>query len=336
MGLLSRFLRPAGGVPVDPTTLPVEGRAPEFAGITAWLNGGPLTVAGLAGKVVLVDFWTYSCVNCVRTLPYVQAWHEAYKDKGLVIVGVHTPEFDFEKDEANVRAALAKYGITYPVAMDNDYATWNAYSNHYWPAHYFVDAKGDVRYHHFGEGNYGHSEAVIKALLAEAGAAASGDVSGTIDAGVDFKKIGSPETYLGFDRLEYLGSPEAVRPGVVTKFTAPKTAALNVFYFSGAWELDKDCAMPREGGAAITYRVRAAKVHMVLSGGGETKKIRVTVDGRPLSANERGADVDADSVVTVNDGRMYDLVDGRGDYGEKLLELTFLDPDVKCYAFTFS
>lgn len=335
MGILSRFFRPSGGSPVDPTTLPVEGRAPEFAGIERWLNGGPLTMAGLAGKVVLVDFWTYSCVNCVRTLPYVRAWHEAYRDKGLVVVGVHTPEFEFEKDAANVQAALAKYGITYPVAMDNGYATWNAYNNHYWPAHYFVDAKGDVRYHHFGEGNYGHSEEVIKTLLAEAGKDATGGVSGAIDVGVDFKKIGSPETYLGFDRLEYLGSPETVRPGVITRFTAPKTATLNVFYFLGAWEVTADGAMPREAGAKIIYRVQAAKMHFVMDGAGKERRVRVTLDGSPLDRNARGADVSEDSVITVKEGRMYDVIDGHGDYGEKLVELTFLEPDVKCYAFTF-
>lgn len=336
MGIFSRIFRAAGGDPVDPTSLPVEGKAPEFAGIIAWLNGGPLTMAGLAGKVVLVDFWTYSCVNCVRTLPYVQAWHEAYKEKGLVIVGVHTPEFDFEKNESNVRDAVMKFGITYPVAMDNGYVTWNAYNNHYWPAHYFVDANGNVRYHHFGEGNYGHSEEVIKALLAEAGAEAAGDVSSGIAAGVDFKKIGSPETYLGFDRLEYLGSPETVRPGVVTRFTAPKTASLNVFYFVGAWEVMNDCAIAREAGAKIIYRIRASKVHFVMDGAGEKRKVRVTVDGKPPGEKIRGNDVGADGVVIVTDGRMYDIVDGRGDYGEKLVELTFLESGVKCYAFTFS
>ncbi len=335
MGILSRLFRATGGVPVDPASLPVEGRAPEFVGIERWLNGGPLTIAGLAGKVVLVDFWTYSCVNCVRTLPYVRAWHETYGDKGLVVVGVHTPEFEFEKDAANVHAALKKYGIAYPVAMDNAYATWNAYSNHYWPAHYFVDAKGDVRYHHFGEGNYGHSEEVIKSLLAEAGTTTTGGVSGTVGDAIDFKKIGSPETYLGFDRLEYLGSPETVRPGVVTRFTAPKAASLNVFYFVGAWEVAIDGATAREADAKIIYRVRASKVHFVMDGAGKERRVRVSLDGKPLGEASRGADVGADSVVTVKEGRMYDLVDGRGDYGEKLLELTFLEPGVKCYAFTF-
>src|SRR5687768_7616968 len=220
MGIIDRiFRKPAG--PVTPQSLGIEGRAPELRGITGWINSEPLTMAGLRGKAVLVDFWTYSCVNCVRTLPYVNAWHEGYKDKGLVIIGVHTPEFEFEHDRSNVEAAVARFGISYPVAIDNDYATWKAYKNRYWPAHYFIDVKGNIRYQHFGEGGYDHSEGVIRALLQEIGSPAQNVNAGAgVSTDVDLARIGTPETYLGFQRVEYLGSPESVRKDVAQRYTS--------------------------------------------------------------------------------------------------------------------
>lgn len=338
MGFLDRFLRKPQG-PMSPQSLPIEAKAPEFKGLTGWINSAPLTLASLAGKVVLVDFWTYSCINCVRTIPYVRAWHDAYKERGLVIIGVHTPEFDFEKDRANVEAAVARFGIAYPVALDNDYAMWNAYRNHYWPAHYFIDAKGNIRYQHFGEGGYDHSEAVINALLEEAGAARDGrDVSKSIESDIDFGKIGTPETYLGFARMEYLGSPESVRKDAVQRYSTVRDPAPNIFYFDGAWEIRDEYAVPREAGAAIIYRISASKAHAVMDGGGAAARMRVTLDGKALTGANRGADAavsGGESVVTVRDGRMYDLVDLHGAYGTHLLKLEFLDPGAKCYAFTF-
>lgn len=339
MGELDRFLRRffkrrAGRVSAQ--SLPVEGRAPEFKGIAEWLNGPALTMKDLAGKVVLVDFWTYSCVNCVRTIPYLKAWHEAYKDKGLVIVGVHTPEFEFERDVANVRDAVAKSGIGYSVAVDNDYVMWNAYRNHYWPAHYFIDARGRIRYHHFGEGGYGHSEAVIKALLEEAGAARSeGDASASVVMDVDFKKIGTPETYFGFARMEYLGSPESVRKDAAQRYSTVRDPAPNVFYLEGAWEIRDEYAMNVEAGCRVVYKITAAKVHLVMEGPEGGAAVEVRLDGAPVTASARGKDVGDDGTLAVREGRMYDLVDHGGAYGTHLLELTFLAPGVKCYAFTF-
>jgi thiol-disulfide isomerase/thioredoxin len=328
-----------GGEPrVDPGSLPVEGRAPEFARIAAWFNSEPVAMASLRGKVVLVDFWTYSCINCIRTLPHVKAWHDAYKDRGLVIVGVHTPEFEFEKDPENVKAAIARYGIEYPVALDNDYATWEAYKNHYWPAHYFIDAKGNVRYHHFGEGAYGHSEAVIRALLAEAGSAPPETVAKEGGKAPDFSRIGTPETYLGFDRMEYLGSPESVRLDEPSRYSAVNDPALNIFYFDGSWDVKRDHAVPAGSGARLVYKCRASKVNLVMAGSPEGKRVRVRVDGKALGDAMRGTDAkdeNGEAVVTVKDGRLYELVDAKGDYADKLLELTFLDPGTKCYAFTF-
>ncbi|HTM68590.1 MAG TPA: thioredoxin family protein [Candidatus Binatia bacterium] len=335
MSFLDRlFRKPAG--PVTPQSLAVEGRAPEFAGIASWLNSAPLTMAGLRGKVVLVDFWTYSCVNCVRTLPYVQAWHRAYKDKGLVVVGVHTPEFEFEHDFANVETAVKRFGIEYPVAVDNDYAMWNAYKNRYWPAHYFIDVRGDVRYQHFGEGGYGHSEEVIKALLMEAGRPSpETDAAQDVPSDTDFARIGTPETYLGFQRLEYLGSPEGVRKDEPKRYTAVLAPALNIFYLDGLWEIRDDYAVPREPGAAIVYKFSAAKAHLVMDAMPDGVKIKAALDGKPLAADQRAGDVAEDSTVTVREGRMYDLVDLRGKYGAHVLRLEFQGPGAKVYAFTF-
>lgn len=335
MGILKRLFGRRSRQ-VSAQSLPREGRAPEFVGIESWINSEPLTMASLRGKVVLVDFWTYSCVNCVRTLPHLNAWHETYAKRGLVIVGVHTPEFEFEREKANVESAVARFGIKYPVALDTGFATWEAYRNRYWPAHYFVDAKGDIRYHHFGEGAYEHSEAVIRALLDETGADTGIKiVSEGIDAGADFKKIGTSETYLGFSRLEYLGSPESVRKDAVRRYTAISEPASNIFYFDGEWEIRDDYAVPRAPGASIVYRVTAAKVNLVMGSDGVPARVRVTLDGGPLDDASRGVDADEESVVAVTDGRLYELIDLRGAYGTHLLRLEFLDPGVKCYAFTF-
>ncbi len=337
------FPRPA----VDAGQLSVEGELPEFEGLTGWLNSPPLTKKQLAGKTVLVDFWTHSCVNCLRTIPHLRAWHEAYARHGLVIVGVHTPEFGFEKDAAGVALAVERLGIAYPVALDNDYVLWNRYRNRYWPAHYFADARGRLRYHHFGEGGYGHSEAVIRALLREAGAelpAASTPPDGPAPARSPDQ---TPETYLGFDRLEYLGSPESVRPGVSQRYSAVSRPALNVFYLDGVWEIGNEFAVPREAGARLLYRIAAGQVNLVMEGAKGGSRVEVELDGQPLDAANRGVDVGGDgdgpTVALVKEGRMYNLLDARGpstrlgtgDRSEKLLELTFIDPGTKVYAFTF-
>lgn len=332
MSILSALLGRRGAA-LDPASLPVEGRAPEFADIAAWLNGPPLTMTGLRGRVVLVDFWTYSCINCLRTLPCLRAWHRAYKENGLVIVGVHAPEFNFERDLGNVKDAVARFGIEYPVAVDNDHATWKAYRNRYWPAHYFIDAKGNIRYQHFGEGSCNRSEAVIRALLAETGAGA--EARAVLPQAPDISKIGTPETYLGYERVEYLGSPEPLRMDAPRRYSSAKYVARNVFYLEGTWKISAEYAAPTEIGAKIIYRYSASSVHLIMDGGGNAHRVRLTLDGAPLSERVRGIDVVSDSALTVRGGRLYDLVDARGVYGEHLLALEFPDPGVKCYAFTF-
>lgn len=335
---LSRLFGRGTAVTVEPEDLPVEGHMPEFTGITAWLNGSPLSTEDLRGKVVLIDFWTYSCVNCIRTLPYVSAWHERYKDKGLVIIGIHSPEFPFEQDLSNVRAQIMRHGIAYPVALDNDYAMWRAYGNRYWPAHYFVDARGRIRYHHFGEGGYAHSEAVIRGLLKEAGQDLGEEAPGVPEVpATDFDRIGTPETYLGYERVEYLGSPETLRMDADQTYSVPPEPAKNIFYLDGSWEVRKDCAVPKGYGARIVYRVRAAKVNLVMDGAGTSARIHVTMDGKEVPDGALGKDLVREgtrAVADVREGRLYGLVD-TDDYADRLIEIRFLEPGARVYAFTF-
>lgn len=337
MGLkkfLARF-RPAAAV--DAENLPIEGELPEFDQAALWINSPPLSKKLLAGKVVLVDFWTHSCVNCLRTLPRLRDWHKTYSDRGLVIVGVHTPEFGFEKDPNGVREAVRRLGIEYPVVLDNDYVLWNRYRNHYWPAHYFIDARGRVRYHHFGEGGYENSEAVIRSLLKEAGTVPTEMPRPARPSTTKHELIKTPETYLGFDRLEYLGSPESVKPGVVQRYSVAKEPALNVFYLGGDWKIDSEYAVPLQPGARLVLRFAASQVNLVMQGTTEGSRVVIRLNGRLLGEEDRGADVgrDGTSTVVVKEGRMYNLVDSGSDYSQKILELTFADPGAELYAFTF-
>jgi thiol-disulfide isomerase/thioredoxin len=334
--LLGKLL---GGGPgeVTPESLPTEGEMPEFRGISDWFNTEPLTREALRGRVVLVDFWTLSCVNCIRTLPHLKAWHDRYREAGLTVVGIHTPEFGFEKEAANVKAALERFGIGYAVALDNDYAMWKAYRNHYWPAHYFVDRAGRIRYHHFGEGGYDHSEAVLRALLSEDGSVPEAPEVKTA-ADVDLSKVGTPETYLGYERLEYLGSPEPVKMDEVARYSTVMKPAGNVFYLEGHWEITREWAAPRSEDATLLFKLKASSINLVMDAGQEMKRVQVEMDGGPLRDHEMGADaknIDKRSVVYVNEGRMYELVNTQGTYSERELRLTFTDPGVKLYAFTF-
>lgn len=290
-------------------------------GIAGWFNtpgNAPLGAQDLAGKVVLVDFWTYSCINCIRTLPYLTDWHAKYADKGLVILGVHTPEFAFEKEAGNVRRALQKYGITYPVAQDNDFATWDAYGNRYWPAKYLFDADGKLVYTHFGEGEYDVTENKIRALLAAAGATIDMPMAEEI-AGPDFSRIGSPETYLGYERGTRFGT--AVVPDEQRTYAAPPSAVLNRAYLDGAWTVQDERSVLAEAGGRIVYRFRAAKVHLVM-GAPAPVRVRLRLDGALIGE------------ITVSAKDLYTLVDKDG-YAEGLLEIEFLDPGVEVYAFTF-
>jgi cytochrome c biogenesis protein CcdA/thiol-disulfide isomerase/thioredoxin len=321
-------------------TLPIEDDAPELTGAVAWLNSPPLTTEALKGKVVLVDFWTYSCINCLRSIPYIEAWAEKYKDQGLVVIGVHAPEFAFERNIDNVKKAIADLHITYPVAIDNDYQIWRAFNNQYWPAHYFIDAKGEIRYHHFGEGDYGESEHVIQQLLAEAG---HGNVPASLvavqatgaEAASDISDTKSPETYIGFNRAENFVSPGGTVRSEPHGYTAG-TPRLNEWALSGEWTVDGESAVLNQKDGSIVYRFHARDLHLVLGPAPESGLIRfrVTIDGA-APGGSHGTDVDADGQGVVTSQRLYQLVRQSGDITDHTFEIQFLDPGVQAYAFTF-
>jgi cytochrome c biogenesis protein CcdA/thiol-disulfide isomerase/thioredoxin len=326
--------------PEPPEKLLVEDFHPSFAGATQWLHSAPVTSESLKGKVVLVDFWTYSCINCLRTIPYIRAWAEKYKDQGLVVIGVHTPEFAFEQKVANVQRAIANLHITYPVAIDNDYAIWRAFENHYWPAHYFIDAQGRVRYHHFGEGNYDHSERVIQQLLKEAGRSNKSpglvavSASGAESAS-DNKDLHSSETYIGYLRAGNFASPGGIADDVAHVY-ATGTPRLNEWSLSGDWTVGGEHADLNTKDGAIVYRFHARDLHLVLGSapGGEPIRFRVTIDGKPPGDNH-GTDVDAAGDGIVTEQRLYQLIRQSGTIGDRTFEIQFLDPGVQAYAFTF-
>ncbi|MHA4967794.1 cytochrome c biogenesis protein DipZ [Pseudomonas extremorientalis] len=308
-------------------TLPIEGALPPLDGAVQWLNSPPLATEALKGKVVLVDFWTYSCINCLRTLPYVKAWAEKYRDQGLVVIGVHAPEFAFERDVNNVTQAMKDLGITYPVAIDNNYKIWRAFNNQYWPAHYFADAKGQIRYHHFGEGDYAESERVIQQLLREAGA--KNVAGGLIEAdakGVqqapDMNEVQSPETYLGSQRAE--------------NFVKSGPLALNQWTLQGQWNVGGQQATLDQAGGRIVYRFHARDLHLVLGPGADGKPVRfkVTIDGQ-APGGAHGTDVAPDGSGTVTEQRLYQLVRQPGAVQDRTFTIEFLDPNVSAYAFTF-
>jgi cytochrome c biogenesis protein CcdA/thiol-disulfide isomerase/thioredoxin len=320
--------------------LPVEGGMPPLAGAIEWLNSKPLTAEELKGKVVLIDFWTYSCINCLRAIPYVRAWAEKYKDQGLVVIGVHTPEFAFEKDIDNVRRAMADLGVTYAVAVDYDYAIWRAFNNRYWPAHYFVDAEGRIRHHKFGEGGYDGSERVIQQLLAEAGAkgVAPGVVSVSAtgaQAASDMADVLSPETYVGYERAENFVSPGGATPDAAHDYT-DGDPRLNEWGLAGSWTIGKEHATLDAAGGGIVYRFHARDLHLVLgpANDGEPVRFRVTLDGA-APEDDHGVDVDADGSGVVTGQRLYQLVRQKGPVRDRTFEIRFLDPGAEAYAFTF-
>lgn len=305
------------------------GNAPEFIAGGKWINSAPLTMQALRGKVVLVDFWTYTCINCIRTLPYIRSWHEKYKDKGLVIVGVHTPEFEFEKDLDNVKKAAADFELTYPIMQDNDYKTWRAYANRYWPAKYLIDKNGKIRYTHFGEGDYDETEEMIQRLLKEAGS--------TVDEKIENPtyrvETRSPETYLGYERMAGIVSPEPVRPDILTEFSAPAILPRNSFAFTGKWTIGGERAMPQTG-ATLTYHFEAKEVFLVMRPKEDAKGgIRVFLDGVPVPEKFKGEDVEQSNVKITTD-RLYKLIK-LPSAGKHILKLEVLDGDIELYAFTF-
>jgi cytochrome c biogenesis protein CcdA/thiol-disulfide isomerase/thioredoxin len=320
----------ANDSPGKSSGLPVLGSAPEFVDNQKWFNtpgGKPLTLRGLRGRVVLVDFWTYSCINCLRTLPYLTAWDKTYRKDGLTIIGVHSPEFPFEKDAGNVEEAIKRNGIHYPVVQDNDLATWTAYSNQYWPAEYFIDAKGRVRFAHFGEGEYDEKEQIIRELLAEAGRPVAAHDSGA--HGIEASRgVATPETYLGAARAERFTNP-TLSPGTHA-FAKPPAPGPNEFAFSGRWRITLDSATAKGGSLRLDFGAR--RVYLVLGSPGRPRRVKVLLDGEPIPPSLAGADVH-DGVVQVDSQRLYNLVDMPG-VGHHVLAL---EPEagVTGYAFTF-
>lgn len=331
---------PTNEAPTDLANLPVEGMMPPLTGATTWINTPPLTTEQLRGKVVVVDFWTYSCINCIRSIPYVRAWAEKYKDQGLVVIGVHTPEFAFEKSEANVRQNIQRLGITYPVAMDNEFAIWRAFKNQYWPAHYFIDAKGQIRHHHFGEGDYDGSERVIQQLLKEAGAAnVARDVVDVqaqgAEAAADMAQVESPETYVGYARAENFRSPGGLANDVIKDYVAAPLQ-LNGWSLSGRWRVTREHADLQAAGGRVAFRFKARDLHLVMgpSKTGEQPRFRVLVDGAAPGSNA-GSDIDAQGMGRIDGERLYQLVRQTGAVRERTFEIEFLDPGVQVFAFTF-
>ena len=318
-----------------------EGNFPSLNGAVKWLNSPPLTREQLKGKVVLIDFWTYSCINCLRSVPYVEAWWEKYRNDGLVVIGVHTPEFAFEKDPANVAKSLADLKITYPVAIDSNYAIWKAFNNEYWPAHYFIDANGSIRYHHFGEGKYDESEEVIQQLLREKNAnlktaglvqvAASG-----AQAAPDFGDVKSPETYIGYSRQQNYASPQKIRQDAPQAYTAPSRLTVNQWGLAGNWNVSDEHAALVASPGKIIFRFHARDLHLVLGPGknGKPVRFRVTIDGTPPGA-DHGGDTDEQGSGVVKEYRLYQLIRQKGKVEDRTFEIEFLDPGVQAFAFTF-
>lgn len=320
---------------------PDPGALKKLAGATAWINSPPLTPNSLRGKVVLVDFWTYSCINCLRTLPYVEAWYQKYKDSGLVIIGVHTPEFPFEKDESNVRQAVKKLGIHYPVAMDNNYRIWRNFNNEYWPADYFIDATGRIRYHHFGEGDYAESEQWIRNLLEEANhqplpnAATRIDAVGT-EAAADSRDDESPETYIGYARAQNFVSPGGFDQNHPNTYSALGSLRLNQWDLAGKWIDEAQSATLLSSTGRIDFRFHARDLHLVLGPAEDGKPIRfrVTIDGK-APGEDHGVDTDANGYGTVERYRLYQLVRQHGDIKDRNFRIEFFSPGVRAYSFTF-
>ncbi|WP_265562087.1 cytochrome c biogenesis protein DipZ [Sphingomicrobium arenosum] len=318
--------------------LPDEGAFPGLPGPTGWINSEPLTAADLEGKVVLVDFWTYSCINCIRAVPYVRSWYERYADDGLVVIGVHTPEFAFERKRANVERAVADARITYPVALDNDWSIWKAFDNRYWPAHYLVDAEGRIRYHHFGEGNYDKTEAAIRMLLAETGKADLGArADGPDFAAQEMQAVAAkrtPETYLGWKRMDNNANPAFERDGR-RRYRFPGSLDPDQWAFGGAWTVEKRRAVTAAADAGLVINFAARDLNLVLgSDDGQPRRFRLLLDGK-APGDDAGVDVDAQGYGTITEERLYQLVRQDGGAARRTLEIRFLDAPVAAYAFTF-
>jgi thiol-disulfide isomerase/thioredoxin len=328
MNLFGRQDRPAT------VELPVEGHLPGFDGSNGWLNSEPLTLDDLRGKVVAVDFWTYTCINWLRTLPYVRAWAEKYRDAGLVVIGVHTPEFPFEQDVDNVKRLVKELRVDYPVAMDKDYAVWDAFANRYWPALYLGDREGALRYHHFGEGRYEESERAIQALLGVEDGLVSVDGPG-LEAPADWDDLGSPETYVGHGQAERFASPGGGAANERRAYVVPDTLRTNQWALEGEWTIRRDGAVLHEAGGRLAYRFHARDLHLVVAPAkGAPVRFRVLLDGQPPGASH-GTDIDEQGEGVVTEPRLHQLIRQPGPIDDRTFEIVFEDPGAEVYVFTF-
>jgi thiol-disulfide isomerase/thioredoxin len=321
--------------------LPDEGRFPSLGGVTDWLNSAPLDPEGLRGKVVVVDFCTYTCINWLRSLPYVRAWAEAYQDRGLVVMGVHTPEFSFEHDLENVRRALKEMEVTYPIAVDNDHAVWDAFSNNYWPALYFIDAEGRVRHHRFGEGDYERSERIIQQLLRDAGAEEVSDELAPVDprgpeVAADWDNLESPEEYLGSRRAQNFDSSERSAWGEHRSDEGTRPLRRNHWTLAGNWTMTPEAVVLNEPNGRIAFRFHARDVNLVMGPTAREMPVpfRVSIDGAPPSSSN-GTDVDEDGSGLLDEQRMYQLIRQQGPIDDRTFEIEFLDRGAGAFAFTF-
>jgi hypothetical protein len=333
--------RAPSGLHVASARLPDEGELPSLAGATGWFNSPPLTPAGLLGTVVLVDFCTYTCVNWLRTLPYVRAWAGKYAEHGLVVIGAHTPEFPFEKDAGNVRWALRDLRVDYPAAADNDYAVWEAFGNHYWPALYFADAHGRIRHHYFGEGEYQQSEMVVQQLLTEAGSSGfdrdmvAVDPRG-LEVAADWGSVRSAETYTGYERGEGFGSPGGAVPGERHTYAAPGQLRVNQWALSGDWTVYGQGATADAADGRIAYRFHARDLNLVMGPAvrGTSVPFQVLLDGQPPGP-AHGGDVDEQGHGTAAEQRVYQLIRQPDHVTDRTFEITFPHPGAAAYSFTF-
>jgi len=327
--------------PSSGTRLPVEGDFPRLTGATEWLNSTPLTPADLRGKVVIIDFWTYTCINWLRTLPYVRAWASKYKDQGLVVIGVHSPEFEFEQHIDNVRTAVKDMAIDYPVAVDSNHAVWGAFNNQYWPALYFIDAQGRIRHHQFGEGDYARSENIIQQLLADAGKTVTArdlvsvEARG-LEAPADWPSLKSPENYLGHDRTQNFVSPGGAVVDQPHVYQAPARFGVDQWALLGNWTVKRQSTRSNDANGRISYRFHARDLHLVMGPAmpGTNVRFRVLLDGKPPGA-AHGTDVDDQGNGTLRGPRLHQLIRQSTPVADRQFEIEFLDPGAEAFAFTF-
>jgi len=325
----------------DDAQLPVEGHLPSFDGATGWLNSEPLTPQALRGRVVLIDFWTYTCINWLRTAPYVKAWDAKYRDQGLTVIGVHTPEFGFEQNIDNVVAQSRAFGVDYPIAVDSNYGVWEAFANHFWPAIYIADAVGRIRYHHFGEGEYAMTEMVVQQMLLEAGAErvdpelASVDPKG-FEVAADWETLRTPETYVGYGRSAGFASPDSAQFNKPHTYPVPPELRLNEWAPSGSWTLAQHAAVSDETGARIGFQFQARDVNLVMGPASRGTKVpfRVLLDGK-TPGGSHGFDIDEAGNGTLADQRLHQLIRQPGSIRERLVQIEFLGAGAEAYCFTF-